>query len=37
MFAQQVGRRQRFQSRHVARAGHNDIGLPVRVIAGPIP
>ncbi len=37
MLAQDGHRRQRLQRRHVAAAGHDDVGLGVLVVAGPLP
>ena len=35
--AQQIDRGQRLQRRHVAAAGHHDVGLAAAVVAGPFP
>ena len=37
MLADQVDRRQRLQRRHVAAAGHHDVGLAALVVGGPFP
>ena len=37
VLAQEVDRGQRLQRRHVAAAGHHDVGLAAPVVAGPLP
>ena len=37
VLAKQLDRRQRFQRRHVAAAGHDHVGLAPLVVAGPLP